>query len=54
MGPAEIGEIEQALINEGMPVEEIQRLCDVHVAVFRESLISSWRPLPQRNPWRIH
>lgn len=36
--PAEIGEIEQALINEGLPVEEIQRLCDVHVAVFRESL----------------
>lgn len=38
VGPGEIGEIEQALINEGMPVEEIQRLCDVHVAVFRESL----------------
>lgn len=38
VGPAEIGEIEQALINEGMPVEEIQRLCDVHVAVFRDSL----------------
>ena len=38
VGPGEIGEIEQALINEGLPVEEIQRLCDVHVAVFRESL----------------
>lgn len=34
----EISEMEQALINEGMPVEEIQELCDVHVAVFRESL----------------
>lgn len=38
VGPGEIGEIEQALINEGMPVEEVQRLCDVHVAVFKESL----------------
>lgn len=38
VGPGEIGEIEQALINEGMAVEEIQRLCDVHVAVFKESL----------------
>ncbi len=38
VGPGEIGEIEQALINEGLPVEEVQRLCDVHVAVFRESL----------------
>ena len=37
VGPAEIGEIEQALINEGMPVEEIQRLCDAHVAVIRDS-----------------
>ncbi len=35
---AEIAAMEQALIAEGMPVEEVQRLCDVHVTVFRESL----------------
>jgi len=35
---AEIAEIEQQLISEGLPVEEVQRLCDVHVAVFREGL----------------
>jgi uncharacterized protein len=35
---AEIAELEQTLIAEGMPETEIQRLCDVHVAVFRESL----------------
>lgn len=35
---AEIAAMEQALIAEGMPVEEIQRLCDVHVTVFRETL----------------
>jgi len=34
----EISEIEQTLIEEGMPVENIQYLCDVHVAMFRESL----------------
>ena len=35
---AEISEMEQALIREGMPVEEIQRLCDVHAAVFKGSI----------------
>ena len=38
VGAAEIADIEQTLINEGLPVEEVQRLCDVHVAVFKESL----------------
>jgi DUF438 domain-containing protein len=35
---AEVAMMEQALIAEGMPVEEVQRLCDVHVTVFKESL----------------
>lgn len=35
---AEIAEVEQALIADGLPVEDIQYLCDVHVAMFRESL----------------
>lgn len=34
----EISEMEQALIMEGMPVEEIQKLCDVHAAVFKGSI----------------
>ncbi|MDK2982247.1 MAG: uncharacterized protein PWQ55_2594 [Chloroflexota bacterium] len=34
----EIAEIEEALIAEGLPVEDIQYLCDVHVAMFRASL----------------
>lgn len=34
----EITEMEQALVNEGMPVAEIQRLCDVHAAVFKGSI----------------
>ncbi|MCS7261269.1 MAG: DUF438 domain-containing protein [Anaerolineae bacterium] len=36
--PTEIAALEQALIAEGMPAMEIKRLCDVHVAVFREAL----------------
>lgn len=38
VGATEIADIEQSLINEGLPVEEVQKLCDVHVAVFKESL----------------
>ncbi len=34
----EIAQIEQELINEGVSREEIQRLCDLHLAVFREQL----------------
>ena len=30
--------MEQNLIMEGMPVEEIQRLCDVHASVFKGSI----------------
>lgn len=34
----EITEMEQSLVNEGMPVSDIQRLCDVHAAVFKGSI----------------
>ncbi len=34
----EITEAEQALIKEGLPVTEVQRLCDVHSAVFKGSI----------------
>lgn len=34
----EIAEIEQELIQEGMLREEVMRLCEVHLAVFQESL----------------
>ena len=35
---AEISQMEQNLIMEGMPVTEVQRLCDVHAAVFKGSI----------------
>ncbi|WP_312815540.1 DUF438 domain-containing protein [Sedimentibacter sp.] len=34
----EITEAEQALIKEGLPITEVQRLCDVHSAVFKGSI----------------
>lgn len=34
----EISEAEQALIAEGLPVSEVQRLCDVHATVFKGSI----------------
>ncbi|MCR4428576.1 MAG: DUF438 domain-containing protein [Caldiserica bacterium] len=38
VSPTEIAMVEEELINEGLPREEVQRLCDVHLQVFRESL----------------
>jgi len=38
VSPTEITEMEQALVDEGMPVSDIQRLCDVHAAVFKGSI----------------
>jgi DUF438 domain-containing protein len=40
VGVSEIGAMEQALISEGLSEMEVKRLCDVHVAVFRDSLDS--------------
>jgi len=38
ISPTEIARIEEELIAEGMPREQIRRLCDIHLAVFKESL----------------
>ena len=40
----EIAEVEQMLISEGLPVEEVQRLCDLHVAVVRGALDQQQAP----------
>lgn len=44
IGSTELSEMEHKLIEEGMPVEEVKRLCDVHVQVFRESLDENVKP----------
>ena len=36
--PTEIAAMEEELIREGMPAEEIQKLCDLHVTVFKDGL----------------
>ena len=38
VSPSEIAKIEEELVKEGMPREELQRLCDVHLEVFTEQL----------------
>ncbi len=49
--PSEIAQIEQELIQAGIPREEIRSLCDVHLEVMRESLETetiaapSWHPI---------
>ena len=40
----EIAQGEQALIKNGLPVSEIQRLCDVHAAVFKGSIEEIHQP----------
>jgi len=48
VGAAEIGEMEQELIDAGMPQSEITKLCDVHLDIFKESLAE--QPLPDMPP----
>ncbi len=40
VSPEEIASMEQELISEGVPVEHIQKLCEVHVSVFETALKS--------------
>ncbi len=40
----EIAQAEQALVTNGLPVSEIQRLCDVHAAVFKGSIEEIHQP----------
>ncbi|MCM0082955.1 DUF438 domain-containing protein [Geomonas sp. Red32] len=49
--PTEIARMEQRLIAEGMPETEIKRLCDVHVELFKDSLVTQERPAtPEGHP----
>ncbi|NIM45516.1 MAG: DUF438 domain-containing protein [Nitrososphaeria archaeon] len=49
----EIAQIEEELIREGMPREEIQRLCDIHLAVLRETLEKEKTIAPVGHPIHI-
>lgn len=49
----DIAKIEQELVKEGMPREELQRLCDVHLAVFGEQVQGQELDLPSGHPITI-
>ena len=38
LSPEEIAGAEQALIEDGMPVEDVQKLCEIHVDAFKDGL----------------
>jgi DUF438 domain-containing protein len=40
----EIAQIEEQLISEGLPVEQVRAMCNVHVAVFEQGLQSVEHP----------
>ncbi len=45
---SDISEAEGALIAEGLPITEVQRLCDVHAAVFKGSIEEIHQPTDQK------
>jgi len=51
--PQDIAEIEEELINEGMSKEEIEKLCHVHLEVFKESLDRYKAIAPEGHPIHI-
>jgi len=53
VSPLEISKIEQELVEEGMPREEIHRLCEVHLLVFQEQLEKQKPEVPAENPVNI-
>ena len=49
----EIAQAEEQLIKEGMPVEEIHHMCDVHLAVLQETLEEEQDLAPEGHPINI-
>lgn len=50
---ADISRAEEELIREGMPVEKVRKLCDVHIAVFQSQLEKNNDITPQGHPVNI-
>lgn len=50
---AEIAEVEEDLVREGVPKEELERLCNLHLAMFREPLESAETVAPDWHPISI-
>ncbi|MFH1861694.1 MAG: DUF438 domain-containing protein [bacterium] len=50
LNSSEIAAAEEELIKEGMPVEEVHSLCDVHIAAFKDNLAKSGGIAPPGHP----
>jgi len=50
VSPTDVAGIEEELIREGLPREEIRLLCDVHLALFKESLERQEVKVPPGHP----
>jgi DUF438 domain-containing protein len=48
--PADISQVEEELIREGMPREQIMKLCDIHLAVMQETFEKEKTIAPQGHP----
>lgn len=44
VSPEEIARLEQQVIEEGLPEEEVKKLCDLHIKIFEESLEAQKAP----------
>lgn len=53
IGADDVAKIEEELIHEGIPREEIQKLCDIHLAIFKESLEKEKPLVEQGHPIHI-
>ncbi|MBN2230250.1 MAG: DUF438 domain-containing protein [Candidatus Thorarchaeota archaeon] len=51
--PLEISKIEEEMIDEGVPREELHSLCDVHLELFKDSLQDPHPDLPDTHPIHI-
>ncbi len=51
--PLEIAKIEQELVEEGMKKEQIRKLCDVHMAIFKEQLEKQMPKMTPNQPISI-
>ncbi len=52
-GPDDLAKVEEELVKEGMPRENLNKLCDVHLAVFKEDLDNKGIIVPLGHPINI-
>jgi DUF438 domain-containing protein len=53
VSPQEIAQIEEDLVRDGLPREELMKLCDLHLALFEESLAGAELSTPPWHPLHI-